>query len=93
MGENSFGSPHQGFTIRGTPDFSNAVLATYSATAGRNGDLIIIIYAIELRIEAADATKDIDLSIAARGDHIDPDESTKEAIGDWQYWVSQGYCL
>jgi hypothetical protein len=22
-----------------------------------------------------------------------PDESTKEAIGDWHYWVSQGYCL
>jgi len=22
---------------------------------------------------------------------IDPDESTKEAIGDWHYWVSQGY--
>ena len=24
---------------------------------------------------------------------IDPDESTKEAIGDWQYWVSQGCVL
>jgi hypothetical protein len=24
---------------------------------------------------------------------IDPDESTKEAIGDWHYWVIQGYCL
>jgi putative DNA-invertase from lambdoid prophage Rac len=24
---------------------------------------------------------------------IDPDESTKEAIGDWHYWVSQGYVL
>ena len=24
---------------------------------------------------------------------IDPDESTQEAIGDWHYWVSQGYCL
>ena len=22
---------------------------------------------------------------------IDPDESTEEAIGDWQYWVAQGY--
>ena len=22
---------------------------------------------------------------------IDPDESTKEAIGDWHYWVAQGY--
>lgn len=22
---------------------------------------------------------------------IDPDESTEEAIGDWHYWVSQGY--
>jgi hypothetical protein len=22
---------------------------------------------------------------------IDPDESTAEAIGDWHYWVSQGY--
>jgi hypothetical protein len=27
------------------------------------------------------------------GDHIDPDEATKEAIGDWHYWVSQGYRL
>jgi len=24
---------------------------------------------------------------------IDPDESTKEAIGDWHYWVSQGCVL
>ena len=24
---------------------------------------------------------------------IDEDESTKEAIGDWHYWVAQGYCL
>ena len=24
---------------------------------------------------------------------IDPDELTKEAIGDWHYWVSQGYLL
>jgi hypothetical protein len=23
----------------------------------------------------------------------DPDESTEEAIGDWHYWVAQGYCL
>jgi hypothetical protein len=26
-------------------------------------------------------------------DAIDPDESTNEAIGDWHYWISQGYCL
>jgi hypothetical protein len=26
-------------------------------------------------------------------DAIDPDESTREAIGDWHYWVSQGYLL
>ena len=26
-------------------------------------------------------------------DAIDPDESTQQAIGDWLYWVSQGYCL
>jgi hypothetical protein len=26
-------------------------------------------------------------------DAIDPDELTKEAIGDWHYWVSQGYLL
>ena len=26
-------------------------------------------------------------------DTTDPDESTKEAIGDWHYWVLQGYCL
>jgi len=24
---------------------------------------------------------------------LDPDESTDEAIGDWHYWVAQGYCL
>ena len=24
---------------------------------------------------------------------IVPDESTDEAIGDWHYWVAQGYCL
>ena len=24
---------------------------------------------------------------------IDADESTQEAIGDWLYWVAQGYCL
>lgn len=22
---------------------------------------------------------------------IDPDESTEEAIGDWHYWIAQGY--
>ncbi len=24
---------------------------------------------------------------------IDPDEPTEEAIGDWHYWVAQGYLL
>src|SRR5438045_2832812 len=24
---------------------------------------------------------------------VDSDESTVEAIGDWHYWVAQGYCL
>lgn len=24
---------------------------------------------------------------------IDTDESTKEAVGDWHYWVTRGYCL
>jgi len=24
---------------------------------------------------------------------LNPDESTQEAIGDWLYWVAQGYCL
>ena len=24
---------------------------------------------------------------------VDPDESTDQAIGDWHYWVAQGYCL
>jgi hypothetical protein len=24
---------------------------------------------------------------------VDPDESTAEALSDWHYWVSQGYCL
>ncbi|HEY6273042.1 MAG TPA: calcium-binding protein [Terriglobales bacterium] len=26
-------------------------------------------------------------------DTIGGDESTKEAIGNWHYWVAQGYCL
>jgi hypothetical protein len=26
-------------------------------------------------------------------DAIDSDQATKEAIGDWHYWVSQGYLL
>ncbi len=26
-------------------------------------------------------------------DALDPDESTNEAIGDWHYWVAQGYLL
>jgi Calcium binding len=24
---------------------------------------------------------------------IDTDESTIEAIGDWHYWLAQGYCF
>jgi hypothetical protein len=24
---------------------------------------------------------------------INPDQSTAEAIGDWHYWVAQGYCF
>lgn len=24
---------------------------------------------------------------------IDPDESTREALKDWHYWVAQGYCF
>ncbi|MGH8525123.1 MAG: calcium-binding protein [Gammaproteobacteria bacterium] len=24
---------------------------------------------------------------------IDPNDSTAEAIGDWHYWVAQGYCF
>ena len=24
---------------------------------------------------------------------LDADESTVEAIGDWHYWVAQGYCF
>jgi len=24
---------------------------------------------------------------------LDADESTAEAIGDWHYWVAQGYCF
>jgi hypothetical protein len=24
---------------------------------------------------------------------IDPDQSTAEAVGDWHYWVAQGYCF
>jgi len=24
---------------------------------------------------------------------VDPDPSTAEAVGDWHYWVAQGYCF
>jgi hypothetical protein len=24
---------------------------------------------------------------------INPNQSTLEAIGDWHYWVAQGYCF
>ena len=24
---------------------------------------------------------------------VDADESTAEVIGDWHYWVAQGYCF
>jgi hypothetical protein len=24
---------------------------------------------------------------------VKPDQSTAEAIGDWHYWVAQGYCF
>ena len=24
---------------------------------------------------------------------VDPDQSSAEAIGDWHYWVAQGYCF
>src|ERR1700730_17607351 len=24
---------------------------------------------------------------------VNPDEPTAEAIGDWHYWVAQGYCF
>jgi hypothetical protein len=24
---------------------------------------------------------------------VDVNESTAEAIGDWRYWVAQGYCF
>jgi hypothetical protein len=24
---------------------------------------------------------------------VDPDQSADEAIGDWHYWVAQGYCF
>jgi hypothetical protein len=24
---------------------------------------------------------------------VDPDSSTDQAIGDWHYWLAQGYCL
>lgn len=29
----------------------------------------------------------------SRLEAVDPDETTAEAIGDWHYWVSQGYLL
>jgi hypothetical protein len=32
-------------------------------------------------------------SISSQLTAVDPDESTDEAVGDWHYWVAQGYCL
>lgn len=32
-------------------------------------------------------------NFATEPEVINPDESTQEAIGDWHYWVAQGYCF
>lgn len=41
-------------------------------------------------IQWHDRTMSVPLSQLAA---VDPDDSTAEAIGDWHYWVAQGYCF
>ena len=46
--------------------------------------------AIKLKILWHDRTMAVPLSQLVA---VNPDESTAEAIGDWHYWVAQGYCF
>jgi hypothetical protein len=79
--------------------FRARCLATNAVSPLRKGETVEV-----LRMAAEDACEhDMLVQIRWQGrkmavplsqlDAIDPDESTKEAIGDWHYWVAQGYCL
>jgi len=35
--------------------------------------------------------KTVEVAPLSQVAHVDPDESTAEAIGDWHYWVARGY--
>ncbi len=74
-------------------------LAANAVSPLRKGEVVEV-----LRMAAEDACEhDMLVQIRWRGrkmavplsqlDVIDPDESTREALGDWNYWVAQGYCL
>ena len=77
--------------------FRARCVAAHAVSPLRKGETIEV-----LRMAAEDACEH-DMLVQIRGrkmaiplsqlDAIDPDESTNEAIGDWHYWVSQGYCL
>ena len=50
---------------------------------------------VEVVRMAPDEVCEHDMLVLVRwqGRTVDPDESTAEAVGDWHYWVAQGYCL
>jgi hypothetical protein len=79
--------------------FQARCIAENDASPFRKGECIEVI-----RMAAEDAcAHDMLVQVQWRGrkmavplsrlDATDSDESTKEAIGDWHYWVSQGYLL
>ena len=79
--------------------FRTNCVATKAASPLRKGETIEV-----LRMAIEDACEhDMLVQIRWQGrkmavplsqlEAISPDESTQEAIGDWLYWVAQGYCL
>ena len=79
--------------------FRAKCIATKAVSPLRKGETIEV-----LRMAAEDACEhDMLVQIRWQGrkmavplsqlEAISPDESTQEAIGDWLYWVAQGYCL
>jgi Calcium binding len=79
--------------------FRAKCVATKAVSPLRKGETIEV-----LRMAAEDACEhDMLVQIRWQGrkmavslsqlEAINPDESTQEALGDWHYWLAQGYCL
>ena len=77
--------------------FHAKCIASKATSPLRNGEMVEV-----RRLAPEDAcTSDMLVLIRWQGRNVsvplsqlnalDPDESTNEAIGDWHYWVSQGY--